>query len=78
MKYAFNHLHLCVACLKLLNEHEFQRPLLTAAPKVLSTAVPTVSFVDPSSSRGILGYVSVMATFKFTYVLIKGLMFCYK
>jgi hypothetical protein len=33
-----------------------------------------VSSADPSSSQGIRGYVSVTATFKFTF-LIKGIIF---
>ena len=42
--------------------------------------MPKVCSVDPTgsviSSQGICGCVSVLATLKFTFCLIKGIMFC--
>jgi hypothetical protein len=50
--------------------------------KQQSAVLSKVCSADPKGSatisRGIRGYISVTATFKFTYSFIEGIMFCYK
>jgi len=62
---------------------EFPPPLLTTLliTKIcIRTLVPKVCSTNPlgtaTSSERIRGYISVMGALKFTYLLIKGIMYC--